>query len=150
MALGGWQFTTTTASTRAACSSSAAYRQRRPRARHPSTGTTGQWFNRAAFSPLPTSNNASDPPSLTRRTSPRYFPGLYGPGSWQTDMTLSKSFRITERFRLETRVEAYNAFNHLNWENPGVDFTNATFGKVTRRHVAYTGREVQYGLRLVF
>jgi hypothetical protein len=32
-----------------------------------------------------------------------------------------------------------------------VDFTNtATFGKVTRRHVAYNGREVQYGLRLVF
>ena len=74
-----------------------------------------------------------------------------GPSVWQTDMTMSKSFHITERFRLETRVEAYNAFNHLNWENPGVDFNNqATFGRVTRRHVAYTGREIQYGLRLVF
>ena len=66
-------------------------------------------------------------------------------------MTMSKSFSLTERFRLEARVEAYNAFNHLNRENPGVDFNSrATFGKVTRRHVAYTGREIQYGLRLVF
>lgn len=151
MALGGWQFTTTTRlySGRLLQFGSLVVNGD-PVLDSPTTGTTGQWFNRAAFSPLPTSSNASDPPNLTRRSSPRNFPGLYGPGSWQTDITLSKSFRITERFRLETRVEAYNAFNHLNWENPITDINNSNFGRVVAKHVAYTGREIQYGLRLVF
>jgi len=66
-------------------------------------------------------------------------------------MTMSKSFRITERFKLEARFEAYNAFNHINWDNPGGDFGNpATFGKVTRKRMEYTGRELQYGIRLTF
>jgi hypothetical protein len=65
-------------------------------------------------------------------------------------MTLSKSFRLTERFRLEARAESYNVFNHTNFANPIVDFNNANFGKVTTKLVAYNGREVQYGLRLVF
>ena len=73
-----------------------------------------------------------------------------GPTTWQTDMTLSKAFHITERFRLEARVESYNAFNRINWDNPTVDFTSGTFGRVTRKLVAYNGREMQYGLRLVF
>ena len=122
-----------------------------PRLSNPTEGVNGAWFNTAVFSALPTSTNAADPPNLRRRDNPRNFPGLRGPAVRQTDMTLSKSFSITERFRLETRVESYNIFNQLNWENPGVDFNNpATFGKVTRKHVAYVGREVQYGLRLVF
>ena len=65
-------------------------------------------------------------------------------------MTLSKSFRLTERFRLEARVEGYNVFNHINLANPIVDFNNANFGKITTKLVAYNGREMQFGLRLVF
>jgi hypothetical protein len=151
--IGGWQFTTTT---RAYSGRLLIFGQNLrlvgdPHVSDNTTGPLGMWFNAAAFSALPTSNNTADPPNLVRRANPRSFEGVLGPSAWQTDMTISKSFRITERFRLETRLEAYNAFNHLNWENPGVDFNNAaTFGKVTRRHIAYNGREIQYGLRLVF
>jgi len=153
MVVGGWQFTTTSRvySGRLLQFGQNLIVNGDPRINTNTTGSAGMWFNTTVFSALPTSTNPNDPPSLVRRTNPRNFPGVLGPSSWQTDMTMSKSFHITERFRLETRLEAYNAFNHLNWENPGVDFTNAaTFGKVTRRHVAYTGREIQYGLRLVF
>ena len=151
--IGGWQFTTTTRlySGRLLQFGQNLIVNGDPRLDGSSTGANGRWFDTSVFSALPTSTNPNDPPNLVRRSNPRSFPGVLGPSAWQTDMTMSKSFHITERFRLETRLEAYNAFNHLNWENPGVDFTNtATFGKVTRRHVAYTGREVQYGLRLVF
>jgi hypothetical protein len=153
MVLGGWQFTTTTRlySGRLLQFGQNLIVTGDPRLSDPTRGVNGQWFDTSVFSALPTSTNPNDPPSLVRRTNPRSFPGVLGPTAWQTDMTMSKSFHITERFRLETRLEAYNAFNHLNWENPGTDFNNrATFGKVTRRHVAYTGREIQYGLRLVF
>ena len=111
---------------------------------------TGQWFNRAAFRLRDNPNDPNLPPQVSRRTNPRSFDGLYGPSAWQTDITLSKGFQLTERFKLEARVEAYNAFNHLNFENPSTDFNNANFGRVINKHVAYSGREVQYGLRLVF
>ena len=65
-------------------------------------------------------------------------------------MTISKSFSLTERFKLEVRGEAYNVFNRVQLANPIVDFNNANFGKITSKLVAYNGREVQYGLRLVF
>ena len=65
-------------------------------------------------------------------------------------MTMSKSFRLTERFRIEARAEAYNVFNRVQFANPIVDFNNSNFGKITTKLVAYNGREVQYGLRFVF
>ena len=158
--LGGWQFT---AATRIYSGRLLIFGQNNllevvgdPVLSNPTKGASSsdQWFNRAAFrqKTVPTDPVvlAALPPQLYRRTNPRSFPGLYGPTAWQTDMTMSKGFQLTERFRLETRVEAYNAFNHLNWENPSVDFNNSSFGRVINKHVAYSGREVQYGLRLVF
>ncbi len=36
------------------------------------------------------------------------------PGVWNFDLAVHKNFTITERFRLQFRAEAYNAFNHSN------------------------------------
>ena len=112
--------------------------------------TQDRWFDTSKFHPLPTSTDPALPPNLHKRDNPWTFPGVEGPGIAQTDMTLSKSFHLTERFSLEARVESYNVFNHINLANPTVDFTSANFGKVTTKLVAYNGREVQYGLRLRF
>jgi len=99
---------------------------------------------------LATSTDATLPPNLHKRDNPWTFPGLFGPGVEQVDMTMSKSFKLTERFKLDARVETYNVFNHINLANPTVDFTSSNFGKITTKLVAYNGREVQYGLRFVF
>ncbi|HWW77530.1 MAG TPA: hypothetical protein VNZ44_19160, partial [Pyrinomonadaceae bacterium] len=150
--LGGWQYTTTTRiySGRPLFFNQNLIVDGNPRISNPQKGPQGLWFDITKFHQLPTSTNANDPVNLHRRDNPWTFPGLVGPTTWQTDMTLSKGFHLTERFRLEARVESYNAFNRINWDNPTVDFTNASFGKVTRKLVAYNGREMQYGLRLVF
>jgi hypothetical protein len=153
MILGGWQFTTSTRyySGRLLIFNQNLIVDGNPRIKGSTRGNTGQWFNTSVFHALPTSTNPNDPPNLVRRTNPWTFPGLFGPSIWQTDMTMSKTFSLTERFKLTARVEAYNAFNHLNWDNPGVNFnTPATFGKVTTKVVAYNGREMQFGLRLTF
>ncbi len=149
MVLGGWQFTTTT---RIYSGRPLFFNQNLIVSGDPkiSGATPGRWFDTSKFSALPTSALATDPVNLHRRDNPWTFPGVVGPSNWQTDMTLSKTFRLTERFRLETRLEAYNAFNHLNLANPVVDFTSANFGKITSKLVAYNGREIQYGLRLAF
>ncbi len=149
LALGGWTFTTTTRlySGRPLFFNQNLIVDGNPKLSHP---TNTMWFDTSKFHQVPTSTDPALPPNLHRRDNPWTFPGVEGPGIWQTDMTISKSFRLTERFRLEARAESYNVFNHVNLANPTVDFTSANFGKVTAKLVAYNGREVQYGLRLVF
>ncbi|HEV7473194.1 MAG TPA: TonB-dependent receptor [Pyrinomonadaceae bacterium] len=155
MVVGGWTFTTITRlySGRPLFFTQNLIVDGNPKLDKP---TQAKWFDTSKFHALPTTTNANgtvnnnDPPNLHRRDNPWTFPGVEGPGIWQTDMTLSKSFRLTERFRLEVRAESYNVFNHVNLANPTVDFNSANFGKVTTKLVAYNGREVQYGLRLVF
>jgi hypothetical protein len=120
-----------------------------------SNPTAEKWFDTSKFHALPVATGtaaqiAAAPPNLHRRDNPWTFPGVEGPGIWQSDVTISKSFSLTERFKLEVRGESYNVFNHVNLANPIVDFNNASFGKITTKLVAYNGREVQYGLRLVF
>src|SRR5689334_17253771 len=38
-----------------------------------------------------------------------------GPGAWNFDVALTKSFALSERFRLEFRAEGFNIFNHHNF-----------------------------------
>lgn len=149
MIVGGWTFTTTTRvySGRPLFFSQNLLVDGNPRISNP---TISRWFDTSMFHALPTSTDPTLPVNLHRRDNPWTFPGLKGPGIWQSDMTMSKSFRLTERFRIEARAEAYNVFNRVQFANPIVDFNNSNFGKITTKLVAYNGREVQYGLRFVF
>jgi hypothetical protein len=88
--------------------------------------------------------------SFTPRSNPWVYDGLDGPGALFCDMTLTKMFRLTPKYRVEFRIEAYNAFNHIVWDNPEVALGNANFGTVTRKRTDSQGREIQIGLRFVF
>lgn len=50
-----------------------------------------------------------------------------GPSYWNFDFGALKNFAITERVRLQFRLETFNTFNHVNFENP----RNATSGSPT-------------------
>lgn len=105
-----------------------------------SNPTLGKWFDTSVFSKAD---------AYTPRTNPWTYSGLTGPGYWNLDSTLSKQFLLTERFRLEFRIEAYNTTNSFMPGNPGVDVLNPSlFGKSTTQ--LNTGREMQYTLRLHF
>lgn len=106
--------------------------------------TRDRWFDTSVFSAV----NETTQNQL--RTNPWTFPKLVGPSTFQTDATLTKSFRISENMKIEARLEVYNVLNNINWENPNTTFGNANFGKVIAKRGAYVGREVQYGLRFVF
>jgi hypothetical protein len=47
---------------------------------------------------------------------------FYGPGAWNLDMALSKTFTLTERFSLEFRAEAFDIMNHANLYVIGTEF----------------------------
>jgi hypothetical protein len=143
LAVGGWQLTTTNRwySGRLLQFTQSLIVNGNPKLKNP---TRDKWFDTSAFSRLPDSDRN------VPRSNPYNYDGLVGPGTSQTDMTLSKSFKLTERFKLEARVEAYNAFNQINWDNPVVDFNSANFGKVISKRAEYIGREIQYGFKLSF
>jgi hypothetical protein len=75
---------------------------------------------------------------------------LFGPHLFNADLSLGKSFVITERLKAEFRAESFNAFNHVNLGQPvgNVDATNA--GRITSLAGLTTMRRWQFGLRLQF
>jgi hypothetical protein len=52
------------------------------------------------------------------------FDQLRGPGSNNADMSIFRSFRLTERFKLQFRVEAMNVTNTPHFGNPGTNVSN--------------------------
>ncbi len=71
-----------------------------------------------------------------------------GPGINSVDLSLVKNLRITNSMRLQFRVEAFNAFNHLIMGDPVTEFGNPLFGQVTSTRL--DNRELQFALRLEF
>ena len=80
---------------------------------------------------------------------------LRGPHFSNTDLGLAKHFRIGERLVAEFRADAYNVFNHVNFDMPGpagskgtADITDPSgFGVITG---ADASRQMQFALRLDF
>lgn len=103
--------------------------------------TRDRWFDTTKFAAQP---------AFTPRTNPVFYSGLNGPGAWFVDMTVNKSFALGPRYRIEARMEAYNAFNTIVWDQPDTTFGSANFGRVTRKRTDSLGREIQVGLRFVF
>jgi hypothetical protein len=84
-------------------------------------------------------------PTYVPRTNPILYGGLTGPPYRELDATFGKQFNLTERIKLEFRMEAYNLTNSIMWGNPGATVGSATFGLITSqsnigRFVQYTGR----------
>src|SRR5262249_7678781 len=52
----------------------------------------------------------------------------YGPKAFTTSLSLSKHFRPTEKTQIDLRLEAFNAFNNVNFGNPAATFPNSDFG----------------------
>jgi hypothetical protein len=70
-----------------------------------------------------------------------------GPGYAQVDLSLSKAFPITEKITSHLRVDAFNALNRVNLNNPTLDLSNNNFGRSTS---SFTPRILQLGLRVTF
>ena len=53
---------------------------------------------------------------------------MRGFGSSQVDLSLRREFRIKEGMKLQARVDAFNIFNHANFNNPPGNMRDASFG----------------------
>lgn len=122
-------------------------------------GTTGQWFDRTAFS-VPTPGTFGN---LGRNV-------LRGPGFANLDFSATKDMKLNEKVALQFRAETFNTANHPNFALPATGvFTiapcqatntaclagqvpntgfNPNAGRVTL--TANAARQVQFALKVIF
>jgi hypothetical protein len=101
---------------------------------------TVPWFDTSVF---------ADPTILAGKPTfgnvGRYI--LSGPGFFNLDAALFRNIRVSERFNLEFRTDWYSATNTPQFNNPGLNLGDATFGLVTG---AGGNRNIDLGLKLNF
>jgi len=80
---------------------------------------------------------------------------MVGPGRVQTDFSIFKNIRVTEKVSLQFRSEFFNAFNRVNFKMPnGVTGMNGAT-KVTSKifgaaNGAFDPRQIQFALKLLW
>lgn len=75
---------------------------------------------------------------------------ILGPDFYQWDLSLRKTFALPfrEGMRLQFQADAFNAFNHANWNNPTVNNVgSSSFGQITS---SLPGRVLQFGGKFSF
>jgi len=82
-----------------------------------------------------------------------------GPNMFNADVSLFKTFKITERTSLQFRAEAFNVLNRTNFQLPGginnrVNFQGgslaADFGTFGQAAGTFNPRQLQFGLKATF
>jgi len=95
-----------------------------------------QYFNLAAFAPNAPGTFGSSGKNILR-----------GPRLFNTDVSLLKNFRITERTSVQFRSEFFNVFNNVNFKQPQNILSSPSRGKITS---AGDPRILQFALKLMF
>lgn len=96
------------------------------------------WLNPAAF---------RAPASGTYGTMP--LDAILGPGRWNVDMALSRSFRLGSR-QAQLRGEVFNVFNTMTPNTPVSAMNSPDFGKVTSLSAGTAPRIMQFGMKFMF
>ncbi|HEX7728327.1 MAG TPA: TonB-dependent receptor [Terracidiphilus sp.] len=73
---------------------------------------------------------------------------LYTDGMLQLDSSLSKDFNITEKQKLELRVDVFNTFNHPDFGSPNAVVGDSSEGQISSTSV--DNRRMQFALRYSF
>jgi hypothetical protein len=98
-------------------------------------------FNTADFytgSNQPNGNNYRTFPQLLLRSDPTN----------NFDFSALKNFTLGERFVIQPRVDAFNAFNRPQFGSASTSVTSSSFGKISSQ--LNSGRQLQGGVHVVF
>lgn len=92
---------------------------------------------------------ANDQPnSYNFRTFPQMFNNLRADVANNVDLSMLKTFHPTERWSIQYRFEAFNAFNRTQFSAPNLSPTSKAFGTISG--AANTPRVIQMALHLRF
>jgi hypothetical protein len=106
--------------------------------------TLTEFFNTADFAPQPLGTIGN-----TQRNS------LFGPDFRHVDLSLFKTFPVTERVNVQFRVESFNISNTPNFflannNSANQTFGNASFGTISATDPNYVPRQYQFVLKVQF
>lgn len=113
--------------------------------------TLDRWFdNSTRTNPRPDGSYAWEaiPPFEFATDSPR-LADVRDPWAAQWTFALVKNTRIKDRYILQVRLEAFNAFNTPIYLGPNLDIDSPRFGRITPDQVNFP-RHVQLGVKLTF
>jgi hypothetical protein len=104
-------------------------------------GSVDRWFDTSVFSPVAGFGN------LGRNV-------VIGPGFSNTDFSIMKNTGLTEKIRVQFRIEVFDLFNHANFGQPGNVVGTPGFGRVTNTRFptgeSGSSRQMQLGVKLIF
>ena len=116
-------------------------------------GLSGQRVDQILVNPYGNKsvNNYLNPAAFALASLGRYgnigAANIVGPGTWQFDAALARTFQFHERQKVEFRAEAFNVTNSFHMNNPTTVLNSNTFGQVTS---AKDPRIMQFALKYFF
>jgi len=90
---------------------------------------------------------------------------MFGPGLWNINLSLFRTFKVTERVKAEFKAESYNLTNTPKFSNPGASVNSMVlnsdgsirtlnnFSSITSTNAnvaAPSERQFRFGLRFAF
>jgi len=103
-------------------------------------GSVDRWFDISVFAAVPRFG------SLGRNV-------VIGPGFNNTDFSVIKNTKLSEKLHVQLRAEVFDVFNHANFGQPGNVVATPTFGRITstRFPTGETGssRQIQFAVKLI-
>lgn len=103
-------------------------------------GKSGKWFNPCAYQA-----QAATTFGDTHRAD------LVGPGNWNFDSALWRTFKLNERYSMLFRFEAFNALNHLWKANPGsTSISSGAVGEILAPQSGTNARLLQLAAKISF
>ena len=90
------------------------------------------------------------PANLTDPFAPIARNSLRGPALTTYNVSLLKTFLIREMWSLRFEMNAFNVFNHANFDIPAADLSDPAFGQLVSTASGATPRQIQFGLKLSF
>ncbi|MBI2685745.1 MAG: carboxypeptidase regulatory-like domain-containing protein [Acidobacteria bacterium] len=103
------------------------------------------WFNTADFERM----SARGPNSFHRRVFPTRIDGIRSDSTRQWNANVSKNIVITERVKMQLRINALNLQNRSQMGGPNTDPFSSNFGKITSQTAA-TNRWIEAQARITF
>lgn len=101
-------------------------------------GRSATWFNatKCVFGGAnPITTNCFAQPGASNGGQPEFgnlgLNSLTGPGFWNLDASVFRTFEIRERFKLQIKAESFSVVNTPRWNNPNTDITSSNFGYIT-------------------
>ena len=106
--------------------------------------TIQQYFNTACFSLNPTVTTTGVPNVIGNAGRGT----IDGPTTTRFDFTLAKNIHLGETMKVQLRAEAFNVFNHTNFQTFGsTNVTSSLYGTIT---VVRDPRTIQLGAKFIF